>query len=96
MTYTDLVAVVTPFVTVLAIIVLCYTFGSSRLATPPVRWRHKVRGSTYTEVGRGCLQSTVHDFDYMPVVIYRADVNGTLWVRPVAEFEDGRFERVTP
>jgi len=72
----------------------------------PKRWRHVKRGSTYTEMGRGKIQSGHWrdpdvDADYdsqrvdmREVVIYRADKDGSLWVRPVEEFDDGRFVRV--
>lgn len=56
------------------------------------RWRHVVRGSLYTEIGRGQLQ-LVGDADYTRVVIYRGS-NGDLWVRPEYEFDDGRFAEV--
>lgn len=60
---------------------------------PPVnRWRHKKRGSTYTEVGRGQLQTDQPIHDMEPMVIYRSEHDGSLWARPVSEFEDGRFE----
>lgn len=58
-------------------------------------WRHKVRGTCYVEVGRGLTQSHESGLDEWPVVVYRGlDDGGKLWVRPVEEFEDGRFERV--
>jgi len=60
------------------------------------RWRHKKRGTTYIEVGRGKLQSFdpggLSDLD--PMVIYRSEVDGSMWVRPADEFEDGRFEEL--
>ena len=69
--------------------------------TPPAstgviakRWRHKKRGSTYTEIGRGKLQVGDHFPDMSPVVIYQATADGTLWVRPESEFMDGRFEEI--
>lgn len=57
------------------------------------RWRHIKRGTTYTEIGRGLLQTDAPIGDETPCVIYRSD-DGRLWPRPVAEFEDGRFERL--
>lgn len=60
-------------------------------------WRHKKRGTEYTEIGRGIFQIAAETSiaDEEPVVIYRGDDN-RLWVRPVAEFEDGRFEELQP
>lgn len=53
------------------------------------RFRHKVRGSTYELLMLGKLE---HDLE--PVVIYRAESGGQIWVRPTLEFFDGRFERL--
>ena len=58
------------------------------------RWRHKRTGGTYVEVHRGHLQAS-DDLDMAPVVVYRSEADGRVWVRPVAEFEDGRFERIS-
>ncbi len=61
------------------------------------RWRHKKRGTTYVEIGRGKLTGGMAPIsEFEPVVIYRADADGTLWVRDAAEFDDGRFEFIPP
>lgn len=74
-------------------------FAVYRTAPPAdagMRWRHKKRGSTYTEIGRGTMQCSANALiDMQPVVIYRSEHDGSLWVRGVVEFEDGRFEALT-
>jgi len=57
------------------------------------RWRHKKRGTEYTIIGNGLLQSDAPILDEHPVVVYRGD-DGTIWVRPPTEFFDGRFEMI--
>lgn len=61
------------------------------------RWRHKKRGSTYVEIGRGKMQVAADSslLDEEPIVIYRSEQDGSLWARPVTDFEDGRFEALT-
>ncbi len=60
-------------------------------------WLHKARGTTYEEIGRGLTQSCDSELDNRPVVVYRGLADGgRLWVRPVEEFEDGRFESGPP
>lgn len=49
-------------------------------------WRHVKTGGLYTLIGRGRIEA-----DFSAVIIYRAAKDGTIWVRPEAEFMDGRF-----
>ena len=49
--------------------------------------RHR-KGGLYREIMRG-----VREHDLEPVVVYRGE-DGTIWTRPVAEFDDGRFTRL--
>jgi hypothetical protein len=64
------------------------------IAVPRVRemaWqpthRHR-KGGLYRVVARGRIEA-----DLSPVVIYEAR-DGTTWVRPEAEFDDGRFTAI--
>jgi hypothetical protein len=52
--------------------------------------QHVKRGSKYRLDGYGEIQTDMLLTDYAKVAIYRAE-DGTTWVRPVSEFEDGRF-----
>jgi hypothetical protein len=52
------------------------------------RWRHLKRGTTYRVEGMCIIEATM-----LAGVIYTAEADGTMWVRPVVEFMDGRFER---
>ncbi|WP_458322861.1 DUF1653 domain-containing protein [Roseobacter sp. A03A-229] len=51
--------------------------------------RHR-KGGLYRVLAHGILEA-----DRSDAVIYD-DAGGTIWVRPVVEFEDGRFERLAP
>jgi hypothetical protein len=62
--------------------------------------RHKKRGSEYVLVGFGKMQAenwfagppaNLSVIDMREVAIYRSVDDGSLWVRPREEFEDGRF-----
>lgn len=57
------------------------------------KFKHIKRGSTYDYVGEAKVQTGEPLHDYDKVVIYRSDADGSLWVRPVSEFEE-RFEEV--
>lgn len=56
------------------------------------RVRHKKRGSFYVVVDHGEVQTDRPLTDHAKVVVYRSEDDYSLWVRPVSEFEDGRFE----
>ena len=53
------------------------------------KYRHKKSGGIYRLVARGFLE-----MDLTPVTVYVSAHDGTVWVRPTAEFDDGRFEPV--
>lgn len=48
------------------------------------------KGGLYRVIGEG-----VWEPDRSPVVLYD-DAEGTTWVRPKAEFDDGRFRKLDP
>lgn len=74
-----------------------YRFVAQAILESGAAYRHKARGSEYTEMGiarlqveggRGCR---LQDGERMRV--YRAE-DGSWWVRSEREFDDGRFERI--
>ena len=59
-------------------------------------WRHIKRKTVYVELHRAELQTGDKFADGTPVVVYQSIDNHNVYVRPVSEFEDGRFELVGP
>lgn len=59
-------------------------------------WRHKKTGGIYTVLGPATGQAEVpgayQAMEYAALVVYRAEKDGRLWVRPSKEF-DMKFER---
>lgn len=78
------------------------------IAADMVRYRHVKRGSTYALIGYGKMQAErweivpdqpsapIQKADMAEVAIYRSTDDGSLWVRPREEFEDGRFIEEKP
>jgi hypothetical protein len=58
-----------------------------------ISFRHRARGTSYTVLGRAVLQANEPVSDEQELVVY-AGADGRLWVRPVGEFYDGRFEKL--
>ena len=56
-------------------------------------YRHKARGSLYEVQGLATLQIN-GEHDMTECVVYLDCNFGRMWVRPVSEFIDGRFEVV--
>ena len=50
--------------------------------------RHKKTGGEYAVICRAVMEAT-----HEPLVVY-VGITGTYWVRPAAEFDDGRFEEI--
>lgn len=61
--------------------------GAFSKAVPGCTYRHR-KGMVYTVLHIGFMEG-----DLSPVVIYQG-ITGAVWVRPKAEFEDGRFVMV--
>ncbi|WP_210244019.1 DUF1653 domain-containing protein [Candidatus Tokpelaia sp.] len=55
------------------------------------RWRHKKRDSEYRIVCLATMQTADNALDEAEVVVY-VDAEKRVWVRPLAEFLDGRFD----
>lgn len=53
-------------------------------------WRHMKGGGTYKVLAHGFIEATV-----TPAIVYRSTGTAvTVWIRPAAEFLDGRFEKI--
>ncbi len=53
------------------------------------RWRHR-KGGTYAVVAVARMEANLY-----PAVVYKSERDGLVWVRPLEEFEDGRFVQIT-
>lgn len=56
-------------------------------------YRHKKRGGLYRVLYAGIMQCEANDLDESVMVVYE-DTEGRIWIRPIGEFYDGRFEVV--
>jgi len=57
-------------------------------------WRHKARGTVYTEVGRAVLQMSTRDLMEGDTLVIYISPDGKWWARLDDEFMDGRFEQI--
>lgn len=53
---------------------------------PGMEVRHVKSGGNYTVICEATVEATM-----APAVVYRSEKDGSVWVRPRAEFCDGRF-----
>jgi ribosomal protein L37E len=73
----------------------CNIYHDDVATQGPVRWRHKARGTTYSVMeyeARVQVASGEPIVEGDLVVVYRAESDGSVWVRRRSEFLDGRFE----
>lgn len=63
--------------------------GGTQQTAEPVAWKHVRTGGLYRILAEGKMEA-----DGSNVVVYQGIATGLVWVRPMAEFHDGRFERV--
>jgi hypothetical protein len=55
-------------------------------------YRHKKTGGVYAVL----IENAVIESDQTPCVVYQGVDQSVTWVRPAAEFHDGRFEKLRP
>jgi hypothetical protein len=55
------------------------------------RVQHIKRGTTYTVIAKGKLQTDKPLSDYADVVVYQCEQTGLTWIRPQSEFTPDRF-----
>jgi len=51
-------------------------------------FRHKKTGGIYEIIAEGHIEATLEK-----AVVYKSQSDGEIWIRPKAEFFDGRFEK---
>ncbi len=56
--------------------------------SPGTKWVHEVSGGEYVVTGCAIIEVTLD-----PGVVYTSTHSGITWVRPLAEFLDGRFTK---
>lgn len=61
-------------------------YKASKGTATGARYQHLKTGGLYEVLGMARLE-----WNLDPVVVYRSEHDGSLWVRPEAEFYDGRF-----
>lgn len=62
----------------------------------PERYWHVKTNGVYEIIGKGNMQTAEPTRDLTQVVVYRAPGCSQLWIRPLDEFNDGRFEKLSP
>lgn len=58
------------------------------LPTVGSHWLHRKSGGTYYVLAVGKIEA-----DLIPAVVYQSTYDDKVWVRPLANFMDGRFEQ---